>query len=672
MKTMHRMFHLLMALVMLLTCFQLPTAFAENEPVTITLNVTNTPVQGDVILEKTGLQLVRFEDETDDNGNTIMKPVYQNGYLAGVVFDLRAAEDIVGKEGTVFYQKGDLVETLTTSKSGSIKSKLLPLGRYYLTEVSAPDGYVFDTTPYDVTLAAVDKKTAVVEVKVSAANTYLPVRVSLKKNKEELQLTETADGMIHQVVDVVPGEGFVFGLYNSTVITYGDGQRLPANTLMATGATNAKGELTFNGMYPHGDYYLKEISVPSGWLLSADKYSVKLASANKASGEDVIDVALAEPILNRLIYTPVTITKTDITGAEKLPGALIEISDSNGQVIYREYTNENGQIPNIPVVPGTYTFKETYAPSGYALNVAEKTFTVSADGKVTGDTEIRDEVNKVMLLKTKDNGEALPCAVFGLFDANGTKIQESTSDEDGAVLFSKIPYGSYTIKELSAPNGYHPSTEEWKITLDGTYINPTKLLATVVNQPAPGRIKITKLDTLDEHPIAGVLFDIYEVDDKGAAGDLVLTMVTDQNGDAESTDLFPGTYLVKERVNPTGYEVNLWSETIALGMDELVTHNVTNQPLQGKIRIIKTDSETGKPLPGAIFTVTRISGLPSHNGEHDGEIVAVITSGADGIAETPLLTWGEYEVKETSVPDNYLDEEYCVRVRIPAEDTSAK
>ena len=254
MKTMHRMFHLLMALVMLLTCFQLPTAFAENEPVTITLNVTNTPVQGDVILEKTGLQLVRFEDETDDNGNTIMKPVYQNGYLAGVVFDLRAAEDIVGKEGTVFYQKGDLVETLTTSKSGSIKSKLLPLGRYYLTEVSAPDGYVFDTTPYDVTLAAVDKKTAVVEVKVSAANTYLPVRVSLKKNKEELYLTETTDGMIHQVVDVVPGEGFVFGLYNSAVITYGDGQKLPANTLMATGATNAKGELTFNGMYPHGDY----------------------------------------------------------------------------------------------------------------------------------------------------------------------------------------------------------------------------------------------------------------------------------------------------------------------------------------------------------------------------------------------------------------------------------
>jgi uncharacterized surface anchored protein len=98
-----------------------------------------------------------------------------------------------------------------------------------------------------------------------------------------------------------------------------------------------------------------------------------------------------------------------------------------------------------------------------------------------------------------------------------------------------------------------------------------------------------------------------------------------------------------------------------------ITRTVTNKPLQGLVRIVKTDSETGNALPGAVFTVTRISGLPSHNGDGDGEIVAVIISGKDGIAETPLLTWGEYEIVETSVPDNYLDEGYAVRVRIPAD-----
>ena len=101
--------------------------------------------------------------------------------------------------------------------------------------------------------------------------------------------------------------------------------------------------------------------------------------------------------------------------------------DADGNTIFREYTNANGEISNIPVVPGTYTFKETYAPSGYALNTAIKTFTVTADGKVTGDTVIRDELNRVMLKKIRQNGEALSGAVFGLFDEKNTKIQEATS-----------------------------------------------------------------------------------------------------------------------------------------------------------------------------------------------------------------------------------------------------
>ena len=642
-------------------------AVTISDAATVTLNVTNTPVRGDVLLEKTGMQLVRFEDEQDAYGNTVMRPVFQNGYLAGAVFELRAAEDIVGKEGSVFYRKDELIETLTTSKTGSVKSKVLPLGKYSLTEISAPDGYVLDATPHPFTLAAVDQQTALVEVKVSAGNTYLPVRVTLRKQKENLLLTETADGMIHQTVETVPGEGFVFGLFNRDVIAYGDSQKLPANTLMATGATDSQGNLTFSGLYPHGDYYIKELSVPDGWLLSAQTYPVTLTPDHKASGENVITVYLDQPILNRLIYTPVTLTKTDITGEEKLPGALIEVYDAEGNIIYREYTDANGEIPDIPVVPGTYTFKETYAPSGYALNTAIKTFTVTADGQVHGDTVIRDEVNRVTLKKIRQNGEALAGAVFGLFDSEGTKVQEATSDADGSVVFQQIPYGRYAIRELSAPYGYHPSAQTWEVTVDGTYQNPIGLLDTVVNEDAPGRIRILKQDELDQHVIAGVRFDIYSVDEAGNAVDCVAQMITNEQGIAESPDLFPADYIVMEHAAPTGYEETLWSEKITVGMDELVSRTVTNRPIQGVLRIVKTDSETAKGLPGAQFTITRISGLPSHNGEGDGEVVAVITTDENGIAQTPWLTWGEYEVTETVVPDDYLDGGYSVIVRIPEQ-----
>lgn len=88
-------------------------------------------------------------------------------------------------------------------------------------------------------------------------------------------------------------------------------------------------------------------------------------------------------------------------------------------------------------------------------------------------------------------------------------------------------------------------------------------------------------------------------------------------------------------------------------------------PIQGVIRIVKTDSETGNGLPGAEFTVTRISGLPSHNGEGDGDVVAVITTDENGIAQTPLLTWGEYEIVESVVPDDYLDDGYSTTVWFP-------
>ena len=642
-------------------------AVTTSDAATVTLNVTNTPVRGDVLLEKTGLQLVRFEDEQDAYGNTVMRPVFQNGYLAGVVFELRAAEDIVGREDSVFYRKDELIETLTTSKTGSVKSRVLPLGKYSLTEISAPDGYVLDATPHPFTLAAVDQQTAMVEAKVSAGNTYLPVRVTLRKQKENLLLTETADGMIHQTVETVPGEGFVFGLFNRDVITYGDSQKLPANTLMATGATDSQGNLTFSGLYPHGDYYIKELSVPDGWLLGAQTYPVTLTPDHKASGENVITVYLDQPILNRLIYTPVTLTKTDITGAEKLPGTLIEVYDAEGNIIYREYTDANGEIPNIPVVPGTYTFKETYAPSGYALNTAIKTFTVTADGQVHGDTVIRDEVNRVTLKKIRQNGEALAGAVFGLFNEQGDQVQEATSDADGSVVFQQIPYGRYTIRELSAPYGYHPSAQTWEVTVDGTYQNPIGLLDTVVNEDAPGRIRILKQDELDQHVIASVRFDIYSVDEAGNAGDCVAQMTTNEQGIAESPDLFPADYIVMEHAAPTGYEETLWSEKITVGMDEIVSHTVTNRPIQGILRIVKTDSETAKGLPGAQFTITRISGLPSHNGEGDGEVVAVITTDENGIAQTPWLTWGEYEVTETVVPDDYLDGGYSVIVRIPEQ-----
>lgn len=75
------------------------------------------------------------------------------------------------------------------------------------------------------------------------------------------------------------------------------------------------------------------------------------------------------------------------------------------------------------------------------------------------------------------------------------------------LCFIRFHMAGYTIRELSAPYGYHPSAKTWEVTVDGTYQNPIGLLDTVVNEDAPGRIRILKQDALDQHVIAGVCFD---------------------------------------------------------------------------------------------------------------------------------------------------------------------
>lgn len=260
------------------------------------------------------------------------------------MFEVHASEDILGKDGTLWYQANDLVDTITTTGEGKDASKVLPLGKYYLIEVSAPDGYIFTDERYEANLEYADDHTALVDITVEAHNDYLPVAVSLEKEMEIMEIVHGEDNIVRQTVSSAPGKGFVFGLYNDRDIHY-DGGTLLADTLVATGVTDADGKLTFSGVYPHGQYYIRELSTLDGWKLNPNTYPVDLTVSNRGS-DNVISVTLPEPVKNDLIYTHVTLTKMDITGQETIPGALIEVTDSEGNVIYRAYTDEHGEIPD--------------------------------------------------------------------------------------------------------------------------------------------------------------------------------------------------------------------------------------------------------------------------------------------------------------------------------------
>ena len=451
---------------------------APGETYQIDVEVPNEPVKGRILLEKKGPRLTGFEVTADAYGNEAHRPVYEERYLAGAVFELRAAETVTGGDGTVWFEQGELVETLTTASDGPAASGLLPLGRYVLVEIHAPEGYALDDTPHEVTLDASDAYTPVVEVRAELTNEYLPAEITLTKYKETMQAMEDEYG-VRQTVITVPGEGFVFGLYNASDIPC-DGGVLPAGTLVASGATDADGRLVFAGQYPHGEYYVKELQAPEGWKLSAGTFPVSILP-EKAQEDAVIRAGLT--VHNELICTPVTITKTDITGSAPVPGALIEVRNSRDEIIYRARTDENGELPDILLMPGQYAFREVLAPDGYALNEAVCIFVVDAQGQVSGDTEIRDDWTRFSLRKTDTGGRALAGVQFALVDADGNQIMTAETDENGLASFERIPYGRYTVVETRPLSGYLPAGTVAELTVDGQYVNPDAPLE-VVNVPA--------------------------------------------------------------------------------------------------------------------------------------------------------------------------------------------
>ena len=451
---------------------------APGETYQIDVEVPNEPVKGRILLEKKGPRLTGFEVTADAYGNEAHRPVYEERYLAGAVFELRAAETVTGGDGTVWFEQGELVETLTTASDGPAASGLLPLGRYVLVEIYAPEGYALDDTPHEVTLDVSDAYTPVVEVCAELTNEYLPAEITLTKYKETMQAMEDEHG-VRQTVITVPGEGFVFGLYNASDIPY-DGGVLPAGTLVASGATDADGRLVFAGQYPHGEYYVKELQAPEGWKLPAGTFPISILP-EKAQEDAVIRAGLT--VHNEMICTPVTITKTDITGAAPVPGALIEVRNSRDEIIYRARTDENGELPDILLMPGQYAFREVLAPDGYALNEAVCIFVVDAQGQVSGDTEIRDDWTRFSLRKTDTGGRVLAGVQFALVDADGNQIMTAETDENGLASFERIPHGRYSVVETQPLPGYLPAGTVAELTVDGQYVNPDAPLE-IVNVPA--------------------------------------------------------------------------------------------------------------------------------------------------------------------------------------------
>lgn len=192
------------------------------------------------------------------------------------------------------------------------------------------------------------------------------------------------------------------------------------------------------------------------------------------------------------------------------------------------------------------------------------------------------------------------------------------------------------------------------------YGHPNKLKSASLDfELSLGEIQVTKKAS-DGTLLKGAVFELLN-----SAGTVIATATTNAKGIATFASLQPGSYTVREKTPPQGFKLAATStQKITVTAGNTATATFTNAPVQGKIRIIKTDTVTGKPLAGVVFTVTRLTGPDSYTASDIGKVVATITTNADGIAETGLLPWGQYKITETGVLNGYLDAGYTTTVTI--------
>ena len=136
----------------------------------IKVDKPNMAQKGTVSIEKTGEVFSGVNISGEENADVIYQPVYEAKGLAGAVYEIAAAEDIITPDGTLRYAKGEVVDTVTTYENGLAKSKELYLGRYTVVEITAPEGMVINKEAHEVELTYAGQEVSVTETATSFVN----------------------------------------------------------------------------------------------------------------------------------------------------------------------------------------------------------------------------------------------------------------------------------------------------------------------------------------------------------------------------------------------------------------------------------------------------------------------------------------------------------------------
>ena len=422
---------------------------------------------------------------------------------------------------------------------------------------------------------------------------------------------------------------------------------------IGTITTNSRGYGSMDGLDP-GTYYVQEISAPSGYNLDPTVHTVNVSLANTAT------LSLTNSSIKG--YIAIKKTNADPTkGSYPLTGAVFTIYSGSTPVdtvtIAADGTGKSKALPL-----GTYTVREITAPQGFVA-AADQTVNITAANAVNGVVNVSitvpnmPQMGKVRVQKTNADdslgSHSLAGAVFEVRDSAGTLVDTITTDNTGKAESKELVLGTYSVNEITAPNGFVLNSTPKNVTI--SYGSQTAAViygdVNIPNKPQAGQITVQKTNAdsdMGDYALSGAVFEIY-------SGDTVVdTLTTDADGKAVSKLLPLGAYIIKEKAAPEGFVLNTAAYDVELAYAgqtiEVVYESVTvpNKPQTGTITITKRDAETGaKPqgeatLDGAVFEIL----------DTEGNVLHTLTAVNDTVL-SPELPLGSYVVREKTPPAGY-------------------
>ena len=246
-----------------------------------------------------------------------------------------------------------------------------------------------------------------------------------------------------------------------------------------------------------------------------------------------------------------TINKVDADTGAALSGVTYRLFDASGNKVADMTTGADGRAVFSDLPLGSYSYQEISAPEGYVVDSTRYTVTISTSAlHITEQRTNALAKGSIEILKVDaETRQPLAGVVYRLFDANGSKIADSTTDGNGKATFSGLKPGKYAYQEISTVSGYllDDTMYEFSLTSENLHVKAIR-----ENTPAKGSLTIRKIDATG-WPLAGAEL-LLETSTDGQSWTEIGKATTDSTGAAKWEELKLGAkYRVTELKAPAGY-----------------------------------------------------------------------------------------------------------------------